>query len=103
MELLSLVQVVLDLGRRPEARFLGVGGGEYLRDAEVGKAEGLLLHPHISMQSTPCMRSLPRMGWAQLRYLPSTLQIMSNLRSQSAHHGSGRTGVMARVGIIFYI
>lgn len=28
-------QVVLDLGRRPEARFLGVGGGEYLRDAEV--------------------------------------------------------------------
>lgn len=29
------MQVVLDLGRRPEARFLGVGGGEYLRDAEV--------------------------------------------------------------------
>lgn len=27
--------MVLDLGRRPEARFLGVGGGEYLRDAEV--------------------------------------------------------------------
>ncbi|KAK9908951.1 hypothetical protein WJX75_005083 [Coccomyxa subellipsoidea] len=31
----SLLEVVLDLGRRPEARFLGVGGGEYLRDAEI--------------------------------------------------------------------
>ena len=29
------MKVILDLGRRPEARFLGVGGGEYLRDAEV--------------------------------------------------------------------
>lgn len=29
------LQVVLDLGRRPEARFLGVMGGEYLRDDEV--------------------------------------------------------------------
>jgi hypothetical protein len=31
----SLVQVVLDLGRRPEARFLGNGGGEFLRHEEV--------------------------------------------------------------------
>ena len=29
------MKVVLDLGRRPEARFLGVMGGEYLRDEEV--------------------------------------------------------------------
>ena len=28
-------QVVLDLGRRPEARFLGDGGGDYLREEEV--------------------------------------------------------------------
>ena len=35
----ELLEVVLDLGRRPEARFLdqgnGKGGGEYLRDKEV--------------------------------------------------------------------
>lgn len=28
-------QVVLDLGRRPEARFQGMLGGEFLRDEEV--------------------------------------------------------------------
>ena len=28
-------QVILDLGRRPEARFLGKDGGQYLRDNEV--------------------------------------------------------------------
>ncbi len=28
-------QVVMDLGRRPEARFLGSPGGDYLREAEV--------------------------------------------------------------------
>lgn len=31
----SLLEVVLDLGRRPEARFLGQAGGQYLREAEV--------------------------------------------------------------------
>ena len=31
----SLLEVILDLGRRPEARFLGQAAGEYLRDAEV--------------------------------------------------------------------
>ena len=36
------LQVVLDLGRRPEARFLGVMGGEYLRDEEVCVAVTLL-------------------------------------------------------------
>lgn len=30
-----LLQVVLDLGRRPEARFAGATGGEYLREEEV--------------------------------------------------------------------
>ena len=30
-----MLQVIIDLGRRPEARFLGVSGGEYLRDGEV--------------------------------------------------------------------
>jgi hypothetical protein len=33
----SLLEVVLDLGRRPEARFLGQAGGQFLRDAEVGE------------------------------------------------------------------
>lgn len=32
-----MVQVILDLGRRPEARFLGKVGGQYLRDNEVGQ------------------------------------------------------------------
>eukprot|EP00798_Chlamydomonas_sp_ICE-L_P015819 gene15819-21938_t len=31
----ELLEVVLDLGRRPEARFLGIPGGEYLRDEEI--------------------------------------------------------------------
>ncbi len=31
--------MVLDLGRRPEARFLGTPGGEYLREAEVTEAD----------------------------------------------------------------
>jgi len=31
----QLLEVVLDLGRRPEARFLGDSGGQYLRDSEV--------------------------------------------------------------------
>lgn len=31
----SLLEVVLDLGRRPEARFLGVQGGEFLCDSEI--------------------------------------------------------------------
>jgi stage III sporulation protein SpoIIIAA len=39
----ELLEVVLDLGRRPEARFLdlgnGQGGGEYLRDEEVTRED----------------------------------------------------------------
>eukprot|EP00245_Coleochaete_scutata_P013774 TRINITY_DN5707_c0_g2_i2.p1 TRINITY_DN5707_c0_g2~~TRINITY_DN5707_c0_g2_i2.p1 ORF type:complete len:482 (+),score=112.76 TRINITY_DN5707_c0_g2_i2:216-1661(+) len=35
----ELLEVVLDLGRRPEARFLGDGGGEYLRDEEVTRED----------------------------------------------------------------
>eukprot|EP00887_Chlorella_sp_A99_P002607 scaffold6.g2607.t1 len=35
----SLLEVVLDLGRRPEARFLGTRGGEFLRDAEITKED----------------------------------------------------------------
>ncbi|KAK9868069.1 hypothetical protein WJX84_002053 [Apatococcus fuscideae] len=31
----SLLEVILDLGRRPEARFLGKDGGQYLRDNEI--------------------------------------------------------------------
>ena len=40
----SLLEVVLDVGRRPEARFLGVRGGEFLRDAEVRRCTFWLLH-----------------------------------------------------------
>lgn len=51
-------QVVLDLGRRPEARFLNMHGGEYLREAVVTLsplplppplslcAHTRILHPH---------------------------------------------------------
>ncbi|GAB4813775.1 hypothetical protein N2152v2_000821 [Parachlorella kessleri] len=35
----SLLEVVLDLGRRPEARFLGERGGEYLREAEITRED----------------------------------------------------------------
>lgn len=31
----NLLEVVLDLGRRPEARFLGEAGGQSLREGEV--------------------------------------------------------------------
>ncbi len=36
-----MLQVIIDLGRRPEARFLGVSGGEYLRDGEVSGFQAL--------------------------------------------------------------
>eukprot|EP00897_Mesotaenium_endlicherianum_P000202 jgi/Mesen1/10182/ME000076S09691 len=35
----ELLEVILDLGRRPEARFLGDGDGEYLRDAEISRED----------------------------------------------------------------
>lgn len=35
----NLLEVVLDLGRRPEARFLGTQGGEYLREQEITKED----------------------------------------------------------------
>lgn len=35
----ELLEVVLDLGRRPEARFLGGKGGEYLRDGVITKED----------------------------------------------------------------
>lgn len=34
----SLLEVVLDLGRRPEARFLGAAAGQFLREGEVRAA-----------------------------------------------------------------
>ena len=36
----NLLEVVLDLGRRPEARFLGATGGQVLREAEVRRLLG---------------------------------------------------------------
>ncbi|VAI29115.1 unnamed protein product [Triticum turgidum subsp. durum] len=38
-DLSELLQVILDLGRRPEARFLGNSGGQYLRDNEISQLE----------------------------------------------------------------
>ncbi|THU49789.1 hypothetical protein C4D60_Mb06t13220 [Musa balbisiana] len=35
----QLLEVILDLGRRPEARFLGESGGQYLRDKEISLEE----------------------------------------------------------------
>ena len=35
----NLLEVVLDLGRRPEARFLGRSGGEFLREGEITKED----------------------------------------------------------------
>lgn len=52
-------QVVLDLGRKPEARFAGAVGGEYLRDEEVSQSLSvrqdlpswcnLLVHRHSTL------------------------------------------------------
>ncbi|KAL5703991.1 ycf45 [Ranunculus cassubicifolius] len=38
-DLHALLQVILDLGRYPEARFLGQSGGQYLRSIEVSQKE----------------------------------------------------------------
>ncbi len=46
-----LAQVILDLGRRPEARFLGKAGGQYLRDNEVG--QNLSLFKNASEARSP--------------------------------------------------
>ncbi|XP_074565270.1 uncharacterized protein ycf45 isoform X3 [Curcuma longa] len=35
----QLLEVILDLGRRPEARYLGESGGKYLRDKEISLEE----------------------------------------------------------------
>ncbi|TVU51373.1 hypothetical protein EJB05_02798 [Eragrostis curvula] len=35
----QLLEVILDLGRRPEARFLGDSGGQYLRESEISLQE----------------------------------------------------------------
>lgn len=35
----ELLEVILDLGRRPEARFLGSNGGEYLREEEITRED----------------------------------------------------------------
>jgi len=35
----SLLEIVLDLGRRPEARFQGQPGGEFLREAEITRED----------------------------------------------------------------
>ncbi|XP_044984944.1 uncharacterized protein ycf45 isoform X2 [Hordeum vulgare subsp. vulgare] len=35
----QLLEVILDLGRQPEARFLGNSGGQYLRDNEISQLE----------------------------------------------------------------
>lgn len=49
--------MVLDLGRRPEARYLGVGGGEYLREAEV---LGIHVAEYaMSLHYLPCCILLP--------------------------------------------
>lgn len=48
-------QVVLDLGRKPEARFAGAVGGEYLRDEEVSRiCSGKLTdRVHIAFETAP--------------------------------------------------
>lgn len=45
-------QVVLDLGRRPEARFAGATGGEYLRDEEASFLTCIL--PHLGCCCRNC-------------------------------------------------
>ena len=53
---------MLDLGRRPEARFLGVGGGEYLRGAEVNPQKILhLSSAHLKYHLKTCQHTGPQL------------------------------------------
>ena len=64
-------QVVLDLGRRPEARFLGGHGGEYLRDREVCFLPGFYgpaSHQQASLDAVLALRSRGR-TWRQRSWL----------------------------------
>ena len=47
-------QVVLDLGRKPEARFAGAVGGEYLRDEEVNRVRPETLTGRVDLAFMPC-------------------------------------------------
>ena len=47
-------QVVLDLGRKPEARFAGAVGGEYLRDEEVNRVSPETLTGRVVLAFMPC-------------------------------------------------
>ncbi|KAJ9533750.1 hypothetical protein QJQ45_026792 [Haematococcus lacustris] len=79
----ELLEVVMDLGRRPEARFQGVPGGEYLRDAEV-TAEDL----------AAAAAAVGEFGNDNRAGITSTLHRISCIRNRQ----NGIVGLTCRVG-----
>jgi len=78
-----LLEVVLDLGRRPEARFLGGRGGEYLREAPITKED--LEHAESA---------LGQFGGDNRAGVEGTLHRISAIRSRSGKV----VGLTCRVG-----
>lgn len=79
----ELLEVVLDLGRRPEARFLGSCGGEYLREAPITKED--LLHAE---------RALGDFGGDNRAGVEGTLHRISAIRNRRG----AVVGLTCRVG-----
>ncbi|KAJ3671567.1 hypothetical protein LUZ60_007646 [Juncus effusus] len=79
----QLLEVILDLGRRPEARFLGESGGQYLRKSEVSIEE-----------LEEAERSLGDFGGDNRAGIEGTLHRISAIRSRKGT----LVGLTCRVG-----
>eukprot|EP00850_Spirogloea_muscicola_P002332 SM000009S23461 [mRNA] locus=s9:175892:179599:+ [translate_table: standard] len=79
----ELLEVVLDLGRRPEARFLGDGGGEYLSQHEVTR---------IDLEAAQA--AVGEFGGDNRAGVEGTLHRISGIRNRKGHI----VGLTCRVG-----
>ncbi|KAJ8618741.1 hypothetical protein MRB53_014927 [Persea americana] len=79
----KLLEVILDLGRLPEARFLGESGGQYLRNREVSVAE-----------LEEAQRALGEFGGDNRAGIEGTLHRISAIRSRKGMI----VGLTCRVG-----
>eukprot|EP00850_Spirogloea_muscicola_P016680 SM000137S00458 [mRNA] locus=s137:229545:242969:+ [translate_table: standard] len=79
----ELLEVVLDLGRRPEARFLGDGGGEYLSQHEVTR---------VDLEAA--QEAVGEFGGDNRAGVEGTLHRISGIRNRKGHI----VGLTCRVG-----